>query len=151
MNYLSLLSLIPTIMRLVDLVRGGVSQGLSFKTLTDLIGNSEVVDIFKTIGETVFPLVKPEYQAAAALAAVYSPDYVKKVQNGMNQLLKPVPPLDVDGHYGPMTQAAVKKWQEAHGLEVKDGWAGDKTMAAMQVEIAKLKEVPPPVVEIPKV
>lgn len=151
MNPLSIIGLIPTILRLVDLVKGGISTGLSFKTLTGLIGNSEVLDIFKTLGGVLFPAVKPEFQAAAAVAATYSPDYVKKVQNAANHLLTPSPNLDVDGHYGALTRAAVEKLQKQLGLEVTDGWAGDKTLAAIQVALAKLEEPPPPpVVEVPK-
>jgi peptidoglycan hydrolase-like protein with peptidoglycan-binding domain len=44
----------------------------------------------------------------------------------------------VDGEYGPQTQAAVKQFQETHGL-VADGWAGDATHVALQLALSKTK------------
>ena len=37
-----------------------------------------------------------------------------------------------------MTQAAVKHFQETHGL-VADGWAGDATHVALQLALSKTK------------
>lgn len=39
-------------------------------------------------------------------------------------------PIEVDGRYGPRTEAAVREFQQRHGLAV-DGVAGDKTFAVM--------------------
>lgn len=38
--------------------------------------------------------------------------------------------LDTDGYYGPLTKAAVKKFQQEKGLD-DDGIAGDKTKKAL--------------------
>lgn len=152
MNPLAIIGLIPQILRIVDLVKGAVGSGLSFRSITDLIQNADILDLFKNLGAQLFPHVKPEFQATAAVTASYSTEYVKKVQNAANQLLKPSPALDVDGHYGPLTQKAVMALQKQLGVEVVDGWVGDNTMAAINVAVAKLSEPPPPpVVEIPKV
>jgi putative chitinase len=47
------------------------------------------------------------------------------------------PPLDTDGTYGPMTAAAVKDFQAAHGLEV-DGKVGPATLAAIDAALQAL-------------
>jgi len=44
--------------------------------------------------------------------------------------------LNVDGDFGPKTEAAVKDWQKAHGLN-PDGVVGDKTYAAMGLPVTK--------------
>lgn len=38
---------------------------------------------------------------------------------------------NIGGNFGPLTDAAVRAFQRKHGLKV-DGWAGPKTMAALQ-------------------
>lgn len=47
--------------------------------------------------------------------------------------------LEVDGDWGPKTEAAVRQFQQSHGLKV-DGIVGPKTQAAL----AKLQTPPPP-------
>ena len=43
------------------------------------------------------------------------------------------PQLDVDGEFGPLTEAAVKAFQSSHGLE-SDGIVGPLTAAALGIE-----------------
>ena len=43
-------------------------------------------------------------------------------------------PGTIDGSYGPSTQSAVKRFQQAHGL-VTDGIAGTKTLAALKAAL----------------
>lgn len=48
-------------------------------------------------------------------------------------------PLSTDGNFGPSTQAAVEKFQAAHGMAV-DGIVGRRTEAALQHEVEKARQ-----------
>jgi|TARA_B110000263_G_scaffold249354_1_gene266717 putative chitinase len=56
-------------------------------------------------------------------------EHVKDIQRALE--------LDVDGHFGKVTEAAVLRWQEDHGMTV-DGIVGPRTYAALvgQLELA---------------
>ena len=54
-------------------------------------------------------------------------DYVVELQRSLNTLGFS---LKVDGHFGPATEEAVRAFQVNHGLTA-DGWAGNRTMAAI--------------------
>jgi hypothetical protein len=51
---------------------------------------------------------------------------VVRLQNLLNRYAKPVPPLKLDGDFGPKTEAAVLQFQRQQGLQV-DGEVGPKT------------------------
>lgn len=136
---LSLAQFVPDLFRVVDAVRTTVASGISFNSISTLFNGTVVHDFFSKIGGITFPDVHPDLQASAAISTTYAPDYVKKAQNQLNLLLKLEPLLDVDGHYGKMTQDATKKYQQTHSLIV-DGWAGDQTMASMAAEVAKMTQ-----------
>lgn len=55
---------------------------------------------------------------------------VRDLQTRLNQVLKPVPSLQVDGIFGPKTDAAVRAFQAKAKLSV-DGIVGPKTRAAL--------------------
>lgn len=63
----------------------------------------------------------PQPQAVSAPAGADA-DRIKRIQ----QIVGVVP----DGHYGPLTKAAVSRWQAAHSLQA-DGVVGPRTAAAM--------------------
>lgn len=146
----SLVGLIPQVFKVLPVIKETLATGLSFNTIGKLLESTPLHDFFSSIGGALFPEVRPELQSSAAIATSFAPEYVKKVQNSLNVLVRPNPPLDVDGHYGKMTQKATKAYQETHDL-VADGWAGDKTMAQMAVDLAKVddaKKVPKPAAPI---
>lgn len=62
--------------------------------------------------------------------------YVKKAQELLN---KHGASLNVDGDFGSLTLAAVKKFQKEKGLDV-DGIVGPKTWAALEAEPKKIEE-----------
>jgi peptidoglycan hydrolase-like protein with peptidoglycan-binding domain len=97
----------------------------------------QAVENLAQLGTRLFPGIDQNLAAAAAASTMFDPVRVKWVQTALN-VFGTVPPLDVDGEYGPLTTAAVQQFQKSKGLEV-DGWAGDLTHAALQDAISKLK------------
>lgn len=69
----------------------------------------------------------------ATPVAVSSP---KDIQHALN-LLGSVPPLTEDGNLGPMSKAAIKAFQQSHGLTA-DGIAGPQTQAALTLALRGL-------------
>lgn len=55
-------------------------------------------------------------------------DEVRSIQNMLVGIGKTI---DVDGDFGPKTEAAVKAFQAGQGLDA-DGIVGDKTLTALQ-------------------
>lgn len=82
--------------------------------------------------------VVPELVAAAPVAKAFAPPdgfSVEWLQESLNKLDNAG--LTVDGDYGEMTRAAVRKYQQATNLEA-DGWAGADTSASIFAKVAKL-------------
>lgn len=145
MNWLTLIGQAPTIItiltslpRIFSIIQTAIRQGFSLNTLQSLLDNQEIHDLFAAIGSIIFPNVKPELQATAAMASGV-PEYVMKLQNGLNTVLGAG--LDVDGHYGPKTRDAVLSFQKQFGL-TQDEYAGDKTMAKLGEVLANKIIVP---------
>jgi hypothetical protein len=74
------------------------------------------------------PTIARTPQAAAAPLAVTT---TQDVQSALNTLGVASPPLVVDGKAGPLTAAAVKRFQSMHPPLVVDGIAGPLTKAAL--------------------
>jgi D-alanyl-D-alanine carboxypeptidase (penicillin-binding protein 5/6) len=68
---------------------------------------------------------------------------VEDLQRRLNDRLKPSPELDVDGDFGPVTRAAVIRFQHSEGLE-ETGNADPKTRRALGKEAVKEPEIPAP-------
>jgi peptidoglycan hydrolase-like protein with peptidoglycan-binding domain len=83
---------------------------------------------------TVVPIRPPPSAAAPSAPVAPSPSRgssdLRDVQHGLNVLHTPGTPLVEDGLNGPKTIAAVKAFQQAHGLAV-DGIVGPQTRAAL--------------------
>lgn len=87
----------------------------------------------------------PGSEGAKPLGLGASGPEVEKLQRNLKRLGYPV---EVDGKFGPETQAAVMKFQREHGLKA-DGVAGPQTHIALDKELMKLivaprHEVSPP-------
>jgi hypothetical protein len=82
----------------------------------------------EALGKALFPNATSGHAEAAA-RVLFHPDLTRLLQIYLNDL--GFGPLDVDGEYGPATQAAVTKFQAANPPLEVDGWCGDATWAAM--------------------
>jgi peptidoglycan hydrolase-like protein with peptidoglycan-binding domain len=134
-----LIRFLPIIFRLINIapqIQEAIRTGVpTVKAVEQHAG--DLLPILAQVGKQLFPDVDDRFAPAAAATAMFDPMRVKWLQTALN-LIGTQPPLDVDGEYGPLTAAAVKQFQETHGL-VADGWAGDVTHAALQAAVAKAK------------
>lgn len=134
-----LIRFLPIIFRLINIapqIQEAIRSGVpTVKAVEQHAG--DLLPILAQVGKQLFPDVDDKFAPAAAATAMFDPVSVKWLQTALN-LIGTQPPLDVDGEYGPLTMAAVKQFQETHGL-VADGWAGDVTHAALQAAVAKAK------------
>jgi peptidoglycan hydrolase-like protein with peptidoglycan-binding domain len=90
---------------------------------------------------TRFKLASARYRAeqkGADFGADFGSNYngnsgvMSQVQQRLNALSMATPPLTVDGRIGPLTVAAIKKFQSSKGLN-PDGVVGDQTLAALGI------------------
>ena len=132
-----LVTLLPIIFRAINLapqIQQAIQSGTSTQqAVEDNAGN--LLPLLAQIGRQMFPGIQDGLAAAAAASSMFDPSSVKWVQTVLNVLHVVDPALDVDGEYGPLTTAAVKKFQQANGLVV-DGWAGDETQQKLQLAFA---------------
>ncbi|MEY9234064.1 murein L,D-transpeptidase YcbB/YkuD [Bradyrhizobium japonicum] len=132
-----LIQLLPIIFRAINVapqVQEAIRIGTPIvKAVEENAG--DLVPILKEIGKQKFPGIDERFAPAAAASTMFDPIRIKWLQTALNAL-GANPPLDVDGEYGPMTQAAVLQFQKAHQL-VSDGWAGDATHAALQLALSQ--------------
>jgi len=59
---------------------------------------------------------------------------VRRLQELVNKALRPCPHLDVDGHFGPRTESAVRLYQASVGGCI-DGVVGTRTWAALKKKL----------------
>src|SRR5262245_60414320 len=134
-----LIKLLPIIFRAINVapqIREAIRIGTpSVKAVEDNAGDI-LLPLLRDIGKQLFPGIADALAPAAAASTMFDPVRVKWLQTALN-LLGANPPLDVDGEYGPLTTEAVKQFQQKKELVV-DGWAGDLTHAALQLELSKI-------------
>jgi murein L,D-transpeptidase YcbB/YkuD len=121
-----LLTAAPEIIAAVEeAVRLGKSTGA-----LDAVGAQapHLLPALEALGKALFPNVTSGHAEAAA-QALFNPDSTRWMQIFLND--HGYGPLEVDGVYGPETQAAVTKFQTANPPLEEDGWCGDETWAAM--------------------
>jgi peptidoglycan hydrolase-like protein with peptidoglycan-binding domain len=90
----------------------------------------------KPSGPPVNP-IDPEPEPTEPTEAEYREGSIEWLQDSLNKMIDPVPPLEVDGKYGPATRDVVREYQRQFGLTV-DGWAGPETVASLVDELAKI-------------
>lgn len=131
-----LITLLPIIFRAIN-VAPQIQQAIRIGTpieqaVRDHAG--DLLPLLAKIGKQMFPGIDDRFAPAAAASTMFDPVRVKWVQTALNAL-GANPRLDVDGEYGPMTRDAVLKFQQEKAL-VADGWAGDRTHAALQAALS---------------
>lgn len=130
----AILGLLPYIMQGINLAQSINNQKVSGEKVVTIVQSNlpQVFDLFKGIGQTLFPELPQSSQVAAA-AVVLDHNTATKVQSQLNKL-GANPQLVADGVYGKMTKAAVLAFQQANPPLVADGWAGAATQAALNAK-----------------
>jgi murein L,D-transpeptidase YcbB/YkuD len=134
-----LIRFLPIIFRLINIapqIQEAIRTGVPTVKAVEEHAH-DLLPILAQVGKQLFPDIDDRFAPAAAATAMFDPVRVKWLQTALN-IIGTDPPLDVDGEYGPLTNTAVKRFQETHGL-VADGWAGDVTHAALQAEVARMR------------
>ena len=93
-----------------------------------------IVSVYYDVAADLSPEV-PAYPGTPVRAGDAG-ETVKYIQNALNTVrrsVKEIPPLDVDGMFGPKTENAVKAFQKYYGLAV-DGIVGPLTWAKLSAE-----------------
>ena len=129
MNWLSVIQLA---IKYGPIVKGIIDMASSNEDIVSKIKASAapLADVLENVGSSLFPQAAPSLHIAAGAIAAFDPDVTKWLQGELNIFVTPSPNLVVDGMYGPLTAAAVKSFQAAHGLAV-DGMAGNITQAVI--------------------
>jgi D-alanyl-D-alanine carboxypeptidase (penicillin-binding protein 5/6) len=89
------------------------------------------------------PTYSPGEPLASELAEGSSGTLVEIIQRTLNDRLEPSPDLSVDGDFGPMTRAAVLRFQQDQGLPL-EGRVSATTWAALSPLVTRDKPVPAP-------
>lgn len=140
---MDLFKFLPLLMRLLNVlpkIQEAVRSGTSILTLLQEFA-PDMIGIISGVGGSLFPNLVQDNQLKVG-ALMMDPVKVRGIQNAINKLGITSPSLDADGLYGDKTKKAVTDFQQAHGITPADGWAGDVTWAAMQVEVNKLTPQP---------
>lgn len=125
---MNFLALFPLIMKAVNLAQSINSSRQSGDSVIKIIQSqgADVLDIVTQVGAQLFPNLPAAEQAQAGVVR-FDPTLTTRIQTRLNELGAK---LDVDGHYGNLTKAAVKDFQSKNGLSA-DGWAGPLTQAKL--------------------
>jgi peptidoglycan hydrolase-like protein with peptidoglycan-binding domain len=85
--------------------------------------------------QKIFAELTPEQPSPPPSSSDYPVGSMEWLQDSLNKVADAG--LDVDGEYGPATNAAVGDYQSEHDLKV-DGWAGPETISSILTELGKL-------------
>jgi hypothetical protein len=141
MNLLTFLPLLMRILNILPQIQEAMKSGSSIITLLTKFA-PDLLGILTQIGGTLFPELPAPAQTQVG-GLMMDPLKVQLIQKKINRLGLANPALIEDGSYGVMTKKAVTAFQTAHNVVPADGWAGDQTTAALDVEIAKLNAPAP--------
>lgn len=137
MDIFKLLPLLMRILQLLPQIQEAMRSGTSVLALLQKFA-PDLISIVQGVGGALFPNLPAQAQVEVGALTAFDQVQVRWIQTSLNTLsLGAAPALEVDGHYGAKTKAAVQAFQTAHGI-VADGWAGKITSAAMQTELNKL-------------
>ena len=129
----------PIVKRIID--EATSNDGLVAKLEAEA---KPVGDLILAAGSALFPKAKPALQIVGGAIAAFDPNTTKWLQGALNVIMPHeginLPPLVVDGRYGPKTKAAVEALQTELGLAV-DGIAGNITQAAIQGLLTTLPKI----------
>lgn len=138
MSILRMVSIAGAAVQTVSSVLSNEQMATSIKALMppDILGQVE------DYASKAFAAVQPALRAVAAIQTIISPDKNKTIQGGLNVAAQALgvtlPPLVVDGDYGPKTRemamAVQKALVEKLGIKLAvDGWWGQLSAAALQI------------------
>lgn len=142
---MDLFKFLPLMMRILNLlpqIQDAVKSGTSIFTLLQKFA-PDLIGIVQGVGGSLFPSLAPASQVEVG-AIMLDPVKVRWIQSAINTLGLANPPLDVDGLYGTKTKDAIAAFQVAHNVTPADGWAGNVTSTAIQVELNKKAASVPP-------
>jgi murein L,D-transpeptidase YcbB/YkuD len=120
MNWLTLLQYMPMLLGIIPRIQHAFDSTATNtnSVITNLIQEfaPQLAPMLEDIGKQIFPnLAEPIHIAAGAIVA-FHPNAVMWMQDALNHADNAG--LAVDGHFGPLTLAAVKAFQAKHGLAV---------------------------------
>jgi peptidoglycan hydrolase-like protein with peptidoglycan-binding domain len=139
MDLVQLYSYVPTLIKYAGIVKDILDTARNNPEIVSKLMEQAkpIVKFLTDMGAALFPNAAKDLQAVGGAIAAYDPNTTKWVQGAVNEIVKPVPPLVVDGVYGPMTRDGVIKLQGKLGLEKVDGLAGRITQAAIDAFFAR--------------
>ena len=91
----------------------------------------------ETIAATTSTTLRPKVTRVSDPTKPKARTVKKAAKRGGVRALQAELGLAPDGDFGPATEKALRRWQEAHGLPV-DGKAGPQTLAAMNIRAGKV-------------
>ena len=136
----TILTLLPYLLQFAQLVPQIKTAWDSSTTNTmgsvqAVIQNTQTVPMLEALGTQLFPKLAPTIHAAAAAVVMAHPDATSWLQSALNVVDNAG--LQVDGHYGPLTRAAVEAFQTKKGLHIT-GFAADAENAALMAAMSAL-------------
>ncbi len=137
---LALMQYIPIIIQFAQLIPQVKSAWDSATTnslgkVNAVLTGTQLVPQLEALGAQLFPKLAPTLHAAAAALVVAHPDATSWLQGALNAVDHAG--LEVDGHYGPKTRAAVEAFQAKKGLKVT-GFASDLENSAIMAALGAL-------------
>ena len=123
------------------LTRNNKDRSWGEQNAAELLAGEIARDVYRHYNPDRASRETTETPEAVAMGA--SGVLVEDLQRTLNARLSPSPELSVDGDFGPVTEEAVRRFQQERGLEVS-GKVGDETWKALGPLLTKDEPVPAP-------